>query len=318
MSGLAQIPLGDRTVNDIPQLQNEPEQIRLRRAAAATFDLARTVAVWQAILSVVVPVLGALATLVFPAARPWVAALSLSIVLVDAIGLDRWQKKLLKRGAKISERFDCRVLDLPADPFTTGPPPDPEDIRAAEKRYGKPKANAPLTDWYPVAVGQAPIHLARLICQRTNLSYDSRLRRSYAGLLRAVAVGAPLLLAAGTTFVTNQISDFLLLLAMVTPLISWCCREAYRQQDTVEAQENLMAQARQLWSDALANRCRDDHCAARAREFQSAIFARRATATPVLPGIYASRRARLEDEMESAAADFLAEYRAARVAKARA
>jgi len=296
------------SLNDIPARQNEPAQIRLRKAIRETFDLARAVVVLQAILAVVIPVAGTVVTLFAAEARPWVAAIAMLVILLDAMGLDRWQKKLLKLGARLSEAFDCRVLDLPWDAFTAGAEPDPEDVRRAEKRYERRRVKAALADWYPLSVGEAPLHLARLMCQRTNLHYDSNLRRSYASVLRRTAVVVPVLLVLATSIVTDKITDFLLLLPTVTPLIAWCVREAYRQQDTADVLETLMTQARALWSDALAKRCDDDHCAARTREFQSAIFTRRATATPILPGVYANRRADLEDEMYAAAADFLAEY----------
>lgn len=296
------------SLNDIPRLQNEPAQIRLRKAIRATFDRARAVVVLQALLAVVAPIVGAVVTLFWPEARPWVAAIAMLIILLDALRLDRWQKKLLKLGARLSEAFDCRVLDLPWDGFTAGAEPDPEDIRRAEARYERRGLRAVLADWYPRSVGEAPPHLARLMCQRTNLHYDSNLRRSYASVLRWIAVIVPIGLAVATGLVTNEITDFFFLLSTVTPLIAWCLREAYRQQDTADFLETLMTQARRLWADALADRCGADHCAARAREFQSAIFARRATATPILPGVYANRRAGLEDEMYAAAADFLAEY----------
>lgn len=296
------------SVNEIPRLQNEPGQIRLRKASRATFDLARGVVVWQAALAVVVPIAGAIVTLFVPQARPWIAAIAMLVILLDVAGLDRWQKRLLKLGARLSEAFDCRVLELPWDEFTGGSQPDPEEIRRAEARYERRGLKAALEDWYPVSVGQAPLHLARLMCQRTNLHYDSNLRRSYASVLRRTAVTVPVLLVLATAVVTDKITDFLLLLPTVTPLIAWSLREAYRQQDTADVLETLMVQARSLWSDALAGRCGADHCAARAREFQSAIFSRRATASPILPGVYANRRAALEDEMYAAAADFLAEY----------
>lgn len=307
-------------MNQIPIVQNLPEQLRLRRAARATYDLAQSVVMWQAALTVVVPIVGAVAALFFPALKPGVAGLALAITLIDSIGLDRWQKQILRRGARISETFDCRVLELPWDAFAVGPAIEPEVVREAEARFERRGVKAVLTDWYPVDVGGAPIHLARLMCQRANLYYDSSLRRSYARYLRTLAIGAPvlLLIAAGVAAVAGArivYVDVLLMAATVTPLISWGLREAYRQSDTADALENLMTQARLVWAEALEDRCGEDQCALKAREFQGAIFNRRATATPILPGVYARRRARLEDEMNAGASDFLAQYQA-KLAKA--
>jgi hypothetical protein len=36
-----------------------------------------------------------------------------------------------------------------------------------------------LKDWYPVSVGQLPIHEARLICQRSNIWWDAKQKLRY-------------------------------------------------------------------------------------------------------------------------------------------
>lgn len=41
------------------------------------------------------------------------------------------------------------------------------------------KREAHFQAWYEVCIGRLPPHLARLIGQRTNISYDARLRRRY-------------------------------------------------------------------------------------------------------------------------------------------
>ena len=67
------------------------------------------------------------------------------------------------KASKIVEQFDCIVLSIPWDHFTVGDMVEPEDVRAADRSYGAGDEGN-LLNWYPQAVFQVPIHLARIIC----------------------------------------------------------------------------------------------------------------------------------------------------------
>lgn len=303
--------------NTIPHLQNLEEQLRLRRAVRASYDTAQALVFLQVVVAVLVPALAAVVGLFVPDAKPYTAGLALVLTILDVAVLDRRQKALLKRGALFGEAFDTKVLGLPWDSFTVGERPAPEDVRAAEATFRRRKTKAELADWYSPSVGDIPLYLARLICQRSSLSYDSALRRGYASTvlwlahILLVAVIAMALLQ----FRHLYFSDLILIITPAAPTLAWAWREAHRQRDTADAQESLMKQARKVWDDALADRCGSDHCELRSREFQSATYLRRASAPMVLPGVYRSRRAELEDRMNAAADDFVAEYRQALAAR---
>ena len=70
----------------------------------------------------------------YPETRQYVAAISLIIAVLDTAWLDRWQRGKLKTSAKISEQFDCELLEMPWNKLVAGQRPDPEVIvRAARK-----------------------------------------------------------------------------------------------------------------------------------------------------------------------------------------
>ncbi|WP_454758807.1 S-4TM family putative pore-forming effector [Caulobacter segnis] len=298
-------------MSGISERQNQQRQIDLRKASGRSYDDASNLMMIQIGLTVGMPLLGALLALALPDARPYVAALALVLTVVDVAWLDRSQKNLLKLAAKFGEEFDCYVLDLPWDRFAVGARPEPEERERAVRRYDRSRRKKfKLSDWYSDAATEAPIHLARLMCQRANLRYDSQLRLAYS---RSILVASFLLLASLVLVAAVQnltFKDALLVLTPATPILTWSWKEYYRHRDTAAQLQILMQQARTVWDDALSGGCGPDQCLLKAREFQGAIFARRASAPLIFPWVYGAKRAELEDEMEAASYNFLAEFKA--------
>ena len=295
-------------MNRISTVQNEPLQLKLLCARTHLYAIASRLLVLQLLLTVAAPVLGAILAMFHPEVKSYVAAFSLFVLVLDSLVLDRAQKLRITRAAKIAEQFDCTVLELPWDQFTAGDKAEPEDIHSAAKALGFPAAPVRLKDWYPVAVGSLPIHIARIVCQRTNLRYDSRLRHSFNTVIKV----ASFLLVGGLVvsgLVENlKLTEWIITLAPATPILSWAAREYYRQLDTAESIEGVMKEAKSVWLEALAGSCDADHCLSKSREFQNAIYNRRSNSPLVLPLLYRLKRSTLEDEMNEGAADYVRQY----------
>jgi len=294
--------------NAIPQRQNEEDQLRLMRARQWTYRVATRFLTAQIILTVAIPILGSILTIFFPGVRPHLAALALTILVLDTVYLDRHYKSLVKRSAKISEQYDCVVLELPWNNFVVGEKAEPEDIGRAARAWSANESDDELRDWYPVAAGAMPISLGRILCQRTNLRYDSSLRQTFGSVILVLVT-----LVVGGLVVAGLVEDlsltaWVLTLAPATPLLSWAGREYYRQRDTIEQLDKLKAKATSFGDEALAGRCDETQCLARSRAFQDAIYLRRATSPLVIPYLYKFKRRSLEGEMEDAAAEFLKAY----------
>lgn len=292
-------------MNTIPALQNDEAQLKLLRARTQVYAYATRLMVLQLLLTLVVPVAGAVLAIFRPEYRAYVAAASLAAVIVDALLLDRQHKVLMKRAAKIAEQFDCTVLDLPWEQFTVGEKVEPEDIHAAAKAYSARHDDTKLRGWYPESVGAVPLHLARIICQRTNLRYDSKLRRSYGVIIQCVALTLLAALAVSGLVQNLPMTEWVLTMTPAAPILAWAAREYYRQRDTADLLEDLMKEAKKLWGRARAGECDLDACRQRSREFQNAIYNRRASSPLIMPFLYRLKRLQLEDEMNEGAADFL-------------
>jgi hypothetical protein len=296
--------------NPIPARQNEEAALKLMRARQWTYLIAMRLMVAQIVVTIVVPVAAAITTLILPDLRPHFAAIALVALLLDALVLDRHYKTLLKRAAKLGEKFDCVVLDLHWNSFVAGEGPETEDIHSASQSWLRKHDDTELRDWYPIAAGEMPMALARIVCQRTNLRYDSELRRSYSLVILVTVVLVSLGLFAVGLLQDLNFTAWILALAPAMPLLSWAGREYYRQRDTADALVELMTKVRGIWQQALDGNCDDDECRSVSRELQNAIYLRRSTSPLIMPRLYKIKRLSLEDEMNSAASNFLEEYRA--------
>ena len=294
--------------NTIPQAQVSDRALQQLRARQAVYASATQIQVVQLLVTVAFPVAAAIVGLYFQATRPYVAAASVAASLFDAAVFDRAQRRLLERAAKIAEQFDVEVLQIPWNAFVAGKRLDAEVIHEAAGRWVGAEKIAKLRDWYPEAVGRAPLSLARIICQRTNLWYDSSLRRAYGTLIVWFAVTVTI------GFVVAALALNLRFLDLVTtaivpasPILIWAIRERFRQKDTADAQERLKGEAEFFWDRVKEGGCDDSECAERSREFQNSIYVRRVSSPMILPFIYSLRRGRMEAGMKVGAEEMLTE-----------
>jgi hypothetical protein len=293
-------------MNHILEAQNAPEAIELMKARQEVYARATRMQVTQLLCTVLLPFAFAVAGIVNESVRSYVAFAAFALTLIDIALLDPRQRRLLRLAARISEQFDCNVLKLPWNKFVAGRQVDPEiSAEAAGRWHGNEDK---IRDWYPAVVGGAPLHLARLICQRTNLWYDSSLRRKWGSIVRTLAVALVIILIAAGFWRDLSMTAFAItILAPATPPLTWAFREHYRQKDAADAIETIKGEAEALWDQAKGGSVDPETCLTRSREFQNAIFARRSLNPLVFPFTYALLRGRMEMQMNRGAAAYLSE-----------
>ena len=292
--------------NTIPQAQVSDRALQQLRARQAVYASATRIQVVQLLVTVAFPVVAAIVGLYFQAARPYVAAGSIGASLFDVAVFDRAQRGLLERAAKIAEQFDVEVLQIPWNAFVAGKRLDPEVIHEAAGRWVGAEKLAKLRNWYPEAVGRAPLPLARIICQRTNLWYDSSLRQAYGTLIVWFAVMVTVgLVVAALALDLRFLELVTTAIVPASPVLIWAIRERFRQKDTADAQERLKGEAESFWDQVKENGCDDSDCAVRSREFQNSIYVRRVSSPMILPFIYSLRRNRMEAGMKVGAEEML-------------
>lgn len=293
-------------MNSIVTSQDGKAFQRLLRARGRFYDVAARFQIAQLILSVVLPLIGALlVAFVWPERRPEVAIAALAITILDVILIDRVMRKYLAKAAKASEQFDCELLDLPWNTFVAGKRVPPEDVSTASTKWnGKAEK---ILGWYPSAVSRAPMHIARLVCQLANLWYDTSLRKIYSILLLAIGSLAAVAYLAIGIVQKLDVGAWANNVAIAAPIVIWTVREYFRQHDTLAAIEIVKGTAERMWDKVKDRTLSVEDATQGSRDFQNALYIRRAANPLLFPFIYRVLRTRMEGHMKVSAEDRLAD-----------
>lgn len=295
-------------MNSIPSKQNEDKNLSLLRARRRLYKSAKRYQGAVVLVTLLLPLISLGAAAFAPSAKAYIAAAALFFGVCEVIFLDRWHKGLMKTAAKLQEDFDCDVLDMRRNEFLEGASLDPEEVYDLSAKQFSPEGEKQLRDWYPVAVGNVPMHVGRILCQRENLLYDGNVRKTYSRLLR---IGLLLLLVGFAVYSIEgglTVEAFLLtVLAPTTPIFNWTLREFFRQRDTVETLERLKSESQKLWKKAVEGMPANE-AAERSRELQDAIYNHRVASPLVFDILYRFRRDGLEAQMNAGADHLVAEF----------
>ena len=289
---------------NITKLQAKPEMVRLIWARDRTYQAAKYTLGWFVFGTAAIPVIGAVTSVFWPGLKPALALISLILLLLDVGLIDRLQKERLKRGAKLQEEFDTKAFELPWNKFVAGDKVAPEDVAEAASAPMPANRQKEIETWYEACVSRVPIAYGRLVCQRTNISYDSRLRQRYGNWLFGTTLVLALTVLIVDVLLDPKFTDVILGLAMVTPMLSWSLREYRRQLDTCNSQQNLQSEFKTFWTNALEG-ASDEDLKSGSRQLQDAIYQHRASAPLVFDWVYNGMRSKNESEAHAAAEEFV-------------
>lgn len=293
-------------MNAIPSRQNAPAAIDRLAAQRHLYTRAKSVLALAIVLSVPCVVAGSITGALYPPFKPFAALWGIAVALVNILILDRWQRGLTRQAAMVQELFDCEVLEIEWNAVKVGERPAPEDVTAASDGYKKRHtAIDALIDWYPTDVGRLPLPLARVICQRANCTWESRMRTVYAGCIIAALV----LVVATVSFVALgaecTMSTFVLAVANpVMPAVLLGAKQALDHLDAARSSEKLASHANGLLSSA--KDLSDEEHARSSRLLQDEIFDRRRSAPLVFDFLYRWLRPARDLQMNKAAQELVA------------
>ena len=306
--------------NDIPSRQNEPDLLERQAAAKVLYGRAERLYYVQVVLGVIVPVLLAIANLLLArlsidvtdraSFAAWGALYGLVMMLLDELVFDGRQQKWKREAATAQEMFDRALFRLPWRRAKVGDPLETPDVHRWAKSWRRTDPSfAMVRHWYAPGVRCAPLHVARVICQRTNLWWDSRLRQEYA-LLLGVFAGALVVLAfVVSKFLGLDVDGLLLATSTLAPAFRWAVRESKRHRATAETLDRLCSRARELQDGMVDDTVDVASAEQHSRELQDDIFDHRRSAPIGNSWLYSLRREEFEPAMRVDADRAIREYR---------
>lgn len=293
--------------------QNSEKQLERLAAQRQIYSDAKWVQAAQVFLAVPVAIgLGACA-LLWPQLKVYAAFYGITLTAIDLTLLTPYVKALQKQAANIQELFDCNVLRMEWPDLLAGRRPDPETVVHYARKYIKRNGDyKELENWYPTAVGELPLELGRLICQRTNCWWDMAQRRRYAGAMLVFAISLLVLL-----FVIGLAGQFTLedaVLRLVAPFLPVFVLSLRHHREHLEAATNLERlkdAIERTWHKAVQGLINSSDLDCGERRLQDQIYDSRRRNPVMFEWVYARLKRDSEEEMHRGADDFLRQYQEA-------
>ena len=294
---------------NIVERQDHPENIEFLAAQNNIYSRVKNIIGFQMILSVPIAICAAITTIVKPELSGYIAFWGILVVLFDLFAFTPWVKNLQVDAARIQELFDTRVLGLSWNEIFVGKKPDPELIHEEAIKHGMEKKDiAGLKKWYPIVTETVPEIFGTIICQRSNVWWDARMRRKYALSIRIILVSIAFLLVAYGLYEEKNMFEFLAYI--VAPLAStyiFGYRQMIEHSDAADRLDNLKAHSEKIWSDALVGK---DVATLKleSRALQDQIFDHRKKNPPIFDFIFSRLRDKNEVLMNKGAETLVNEY----------
>ena len=296
-------------MNTIPQEQITQKQLERLAAQRQLYSDAKRIQAVLITLSVPCVIVLTLLAAVFPKLQVYVAFWGILVTLLDIVIFTPRQKSLQGKAAKIQQLFDCDVLQIDWSKLNSGNRPEPEVVVEASARHKRIDPNySKLQNWYPVSVGQLPIHLARLICQRSNCWWDAALRRRYAvlGIVTIVALTVIVFLVGLIGGLTLE-KFFLVVLAPLIPTVVFGIRQYIEHTEAAARLDRLRERSEELCSQAMRGRLTLQEVTEESYKLQNEIYDNRRRNPMIFNWIYRRLRRQQEEQMNRGAEELVEE-----------
>jgi hypothetical protein len=295
-------------MNQIVVTQNSLRNLRRLAAQRDLYSEAKRIQVWLIAVSTMAVIIWSGLSLANPVLKPYASLWACCATLLDVLVLSPMVKDKKSKAARIQEEFDCDVLELQWSDCKAGDRAEPELLSKHHDKGESDPDFEKLKDWYPANVQKIPLHLARLLCQRSCGWWERNLRQRYARTAMIVVVLAIIVIVvlgmlSGAT-VVNAVSVVL----MIQPSLILLVRIHRENNDAAENAERVRKLAEGLWRRAVSGQLTPDEATVESRHLQNEIFDHRVRSPLVFDWIYNWLRDRHEEQMQAGTAVLIEEY----------
>jgi hypothetical protein len=295
-------------MNEIPAIQNTPQQLCKLLVEDEYYSRAK---LWHGLQIILVVFSSATLSLIAVLCEKWgptAAIYSAVVTLVDFYLLDPSINRLKLRAASVRECFDLDVLSLPLSPFRPASI-SIEDIVAISDPLPLAQEKKKI-NWYPIAIQVIPIEPARLICQRSSMQYDERLRNSYRFLWIGLFATIVLLLLLWCFIINPNFYRIAIITSSILPAALFCIKQNQLNEEACAKIATMRAFFDSIWQKLLSSDINPNSLAKASREIQDELFLHRSQ-RPLVPNFYYYlQRAKNEKVMNDAALDYVKKYQA--------
>ena len=207
--------------NNIVELENRQEHINQLKAARRLYTKAGYFSGGYMFFCVLIPVSISVGRILFTTESLIILqsmiAYSLAALVVGMV-LEFKINSIRGLAAKIQQMFDSVVLGFEWNTYLWGQKPSLDEIN---DNIGN-LTNEGLMNWYDPQIGELEKPEAILLCQRTNLAYDEKLRKSFNNILSVIAFIAGLAILCVNFYIDEGIRSAIVFIGVpLVPIIKW-------------------------------------------------------------------------------------------------
>jgi len=296
-------------INGIPGTQNETRNLRRLAAQKQLYSEAKNVQGLQILVSTPAVIVWSVVALFVPAVKVYAALWACLATLADVLFFSPLIKAKKASAAKIQEEFDCEVLDLPWSDCKLGEHPEPELVSNYRRQAERDRELTAFRDWYPILAGEVPLHIGRLICQRSSCWWDRTLREKYSRASLAILLAGMVVIVVLAMLSGATVSNLIVAVLLLQPSIILAVK-AYREHvDAASNADRLRRSAEMLWRRSVSGQLASEESRHEARLLQNEIYDHRAKSPLVFDWLYKRMRAGTETQMLDGAAELVEEYK---------
>ena len=302
--------------NGIAQRQVETDNIQKLAAQRYLYSKAKRLMAVELILSIPIIISIAITNLwlkSYSIDTTWlVATAAVLITIFDLLYLSPLIENLKEKAAKIQELFDCDVLSLSWNKITIGKRPDLEDVIDNTNKYSESQKDPgyrSLLNWYPKEVDKLPLGIARILCQRSNMRWDSELRKNISFYLRLIAIIMSVVLLIISILGDLSLKTFFeKVIAPCLPIWVFAIRQIQQNKKAIVSLGEMQQKAEAAWDQAIKSLVSSANLDEIARQLQDSLFLNRKTNPVIFNFIYEIYRSTQESSMRYSCNNMIKEY----------
>lgn len=195
---------------------------------------------------------------------------------------------LRTKAAKIQELFDCEVLQLPWNDINSGEKPDIQDILINSEKHLSVAGNRDrLINWYFEKPDCLSIPYSRVISQRSNLNWDSHLRRRYAKFIFiSFAILSAVIITIGFIQELSLKTFCIYWLLPLMPAYIWGYLQNRLHREAAQNLDSIKQRLGKIWDDIFNLKLKSENLESDARFVQDQIYNSRKNSLVIPERVY--------------------------------
>lgn len=301
-------------MNQIASIQNTPKQIERLAAQRELYTSAKRYYTVQLLGSIFIPVIASLFAIYYNEISAFVGLYGICFLIIDVAIIERIITERRTKAAKIQELFDCDVLQMKKSPLKTVSEIAVEEVLTHYNAFQKAKNDiSKIQDWYPKETAVVEITYARLICQKTNCWWDSKLRTNYCNLLRLISILLGISLIIYGFIEGMKLEQIVLIASGLIPFFQFSAKQYLDNSESAERLTKVNQYISEIWDDIIKG-CIDKPSVEEAsRRIQDEFYENRIRSPLILDSFYWIFRSNNEGLMTRTAETLIEELQSANI-----